>query len=179
MCLLSGIVSIPAFGAFTAVKLLGICKHRFAFAILSLLTNPYPMKTSILVSFVLLLCSFSLLAQSDKHKVVIQFNDADSVSQTRVLMQVENIRKVWATADIAVVCLSGGLDLLTKKGSKVSQQISDWKQKGVEFLACNNTMNLRKISKDDLIAPAVVIPSAVIELAVKQEAGWSYFRGGK
>jgi hypothetical protein len=39
-------------------------------------------------------------------------------------MQVENIKKVWATADIAVVCLSGGLDLLTKKGSKVSQQLA-------------------------------------------------------
>jgi uncharacterized protein len=123
-----------------------------------------------------------LLAQSTndtKHKVVIQFNDADSVSQTRVLMQVENIRKVWATAEIEVVCLSGGLDLLTKKGSKMSLQIAEWKQKGVEFLACNNTMMLRKIAKEDLIAPAVVIPSAVIELALKQEAGWSYFRGGK
>lgn len=118
-------------------------------------------------------------ASDTKHKIVIQFNDADSVSQTRVLMQVENIRKVWATAEIEVVCLSGGLDLLTKKGSKMSQQIAEWKQKGVEFLACNNTMMLRKIAKEDLIAPAVITPSAVIELAVKQEAGWSYFRGGK
>jgi len=26
---------------------------------------------------------------------------------------------------------------------------------------------------------AIVIPAAVIELATKQEEGWSYFRGGK
>ncbi len=131
---------------------------------------------------VVLFSTSVLLAQSAndaKHKIVIQLNDADSVSQNRVLMQVENIRKVWATAEIEVVCLSGGLDLLTKKGSKMSQQIAEWKQKGVEFLACNNTMMLRKIAKEDLIAPAVVIPSAVVELALKQEAGWSYFRGRK
>ncbi len=137
-------------------------------------------KTFFLV--VVLFSSSVLLAQSTndtKHKIVIQFNDADSVSQTRVLMQVENIRKVWSSADIEVVCLSGGLDLLTKKGSKMSQQVGDWTAKGVVFSACNNTMNLRKITKDDLILPAVVIPSAVIELAQKQEAGWSYFRGGK
>ncbi len=122
---------------------------------------------------------FAQSKQSSKHKVVIQFNDADSVSQTRVLMQVENIRKVWSNAEIEVVCLSGGLDLLTKKGSKLSQQVADWANKGVAFSACNNTMVLRKISKDDLLASAVVIPSAVIELATKQEEGWSYFRGGK
>jgi uncharacterized protein len=140
------------------------------------------MKTKIAFLVIALFSTGILLAQSasdPKHKVVIQFNDADSVSQTRVLMQVENVRKVWATAEIEVVCLSGGLDLLTKKGSKMSQQIAEWKQKGVDFLACNNTMMLRKIAKEDLIAPALVIPSAVIELALKQEAGWSYFRGGK
>ncbi len=140
------------------------------------------MKTKLFFLGIALFSTSVLLAQSAndaKHKIVIQFNDADSVSQNRVLMQVENIRKVWSSAEIEVVCLSGGLDLLTKKGSKMSQQVGEWTSKGVVFSACNNTMTLRKISKEDLIAPAVVIPSAVIELAQKQEAGWSYFRGGK
>jgi intracellular sulfur oxidation DsrE/DsrF family protein len=140
------------------------------------------MKTKLFVLVGALLISGITLAQSGdnaKHKIVIQFNDADSVSQNRVLLQVENIRKVWSAAEIEVVCLSGGLDLLTKKGSKMSQQVAEWTNKGVVFAACNNTMTLRKISKEDLIPQAVVIPAAIIELASKQEAGWSYFRGGK
>jgi intracellular sulfur oxidation DsrE/DsrF family protein len=140
------------------------------------------MKTKLFVLVAALLISGITLAQSGadaKHKIVIQFNDPDSVSQNRVLLQVENIRKVWSTAEIEVVCLSGGLDLLTKKGSKMSQQIAEWTTKGVVFAACNNTMVLRKINKEDLIPQAVVIPAAIIELASKQEAGWSYFRGGK
>lgn len=103
----------------------------------------------------------------------------DSVSQVRAVMQVENIRKVWADADIEVVCLSGGLDLLTSKNSKASQKVTEWSQKGVTFAACNNTMIARNIKKEDLLLEAVVIPSAAIELVIKQEAGWSYFRGGK
>lgn len=118
-------------------------------------------------------------AKAGKHKVVIQFNDMDSVSQVRAVMQVENIRKVWADADIEVVCLGGGLDLLTSKNSKVRTQVATWTEKGVTFAACNNTMMLRNIKKEDLLPQALVIPSAVIELATKQEGGWAYFKGGK
>lgn len=139
------------------------------------------MKTLILVLVAVFLGPVGVLAQSKKgiHKIVIQFNEADSVSQSRVVMQVENIRKVWADAQVEVVCLGGGLDLLTTKASKHSNTVADWTQKGVIFAACNNSMNLRKISKEDLLPQAVVIPAAVIELAAKQEEGWSYFRGGK
>jgi intracellular sulfur oxidation DsrE/DsrF family protein len=140
------------------------------------------MKALTLVLVVALLVPVTALAQSRgkaKHKIVIQFTDADSVSQNRVTLQVENIRKVWADAEIEVVCLGGGLDLLTTKSSKYSKAVAEWTQKGVVFAACNNTMNIRKISKEDLLPQAVVIPAAVIELALKQEAGWSYFRGGK
>ena len=114
-----------------------------------------------------------------KHRIVIQFNDPDSVSQVRTLMQVENIRKIWADAQIEVVCLGGGLDLLMNKNSKAKNLVADWSGKGVIFAACNNTMMNRKVTKEDLLPQAVVVPAAVIELATRQEEGWSYFRGGK
>jgi uncharacterized protein len=69
--------------------------------------------------------------------------------------------------------------LLTTKNSKVSKAVAEWTQKGVTFAACNNTMTIRKINKEDLIPQAVVVPAAIMELALKQEAGWSYFGGGK
>jgi Uncharacterized conserved protein len=143
------------------------------------------MKTkNLLVIASLLLAPIASIAQQAsadgaKHKIVIQFNDPDSVSQVRIGMQVENIRKIWANAEVEVVCLGGGLDLLTTKNSKVSKVVAEWSQKGVVFAACNNTMNLRKITKEELLSQAVIVPAAVIELALKQEAGWSYFRGGK
>jgi len=114
-----------------------------------------------------------------QHRIVMQFNDPDSVSQTRTLLQVQNVRKIWPDAQIEVVCLGGGLDLLMTKNSKASNLVAEWSGKGVIFAACNNTMMNRKVTKEDLLPQAVVVPAAVIELATRQEEGWSYFRGGK
>lgn len=144
-------------------------------------------KAKLYFTLSLLLLPIILIAQKKKesgssqanHRIVIQFNEADSVSQVRAVMQVENIRNIWADAQIELVCMGGGIDLLMKKNSKVSNKVADWTAKGVTFAACNNTMMVRNVKKEDLLPQAVVVPAAVIELATKQEQGWSYFRGGK
>ena len=139
------------------------------------------MKTRIfIVAVAVLLVPVLVSAQKNaKHKVVIQFNDMDSVSQVRAVKQIENIRQVWADAVIEIVCLAGGLDLLTTKNSKASNQVAELSGKGVTFAACNNTMMMRNIKKEDLLPQAVVIPSAAIEILSKQEEGYAYFKGGK
>lgn len=132
----------------------------------------------------LLVVTFPGLAQPGdvvdmkKHKIVMQFTDSDSVSQASVLLQVKNIRTAWPNADVEVVCHGPGLDLLQKAKSKVTDQISEWSGKGVVFAACNNTMKRRNIKKEDLLAPVVVVPSAMIELTLKQEEKWAFVKGG-
>ena len=114
-----------------------------------------------------------------KHKIVIQFADSDSLAQVRVTQQIGNVLRCWPNAEIEIVCLSGGLDLLMTSNSKASKEVADWTAKGMVFAACNNTMKNRNITKEDLLSQAVVVPSAIVELATKQEQGWSYFRSGK
>ena len=114
-----------------------------------------------------------------KHKVVIQFADADSLAQIRVTQQVGNVLRCWPNAEIEIVCLAGGLDLLMTSKSTASKEVADWTAKGIVFAACNNTMKNRNIKKEDLLSQAVVVPSAIVELATKQEQGWSYFRSGR
>ena len=133
----------------------------------------------------ILVCTGNLLAQQNdgvvdmkKHKIVLQFTDSDSLSQAIVLGQVKNIRTAWPNADIEVVCHGGGLELLQTDKSKVTSQIVEWGGKGVVFAACNNTMKKRNIKKEDLLTPAIVVPSAMIELTLKQEKGWAYVKGG-
>jgi len=114
-----------------------------------------------------------------KHKIVIQFADADSLAQVRVTQQVGNVLRCWPNAEIEIVCLAGGLDLLMTSKSTASKEVADWTAKGIIFAACNNTMKNRNIKKEDLLSQAVVVPSAIVELATKQEQGWSYFRSGR
>jgi intracellular sulfur oxidation DsrE/DsrF family protein len=135
--------------------------------------------------FFLLFLSFPLWAQTNddvvdlkKHKIVMQFSDGDSLSQVSIVGQVKNVRTAWPNAQIEVVCHGPGLDLLITSLSKVSDQVADWNSKGVVFAACNNTMKRRKVKKEDLIPAARVVPSAIVELTLKQERGWSYIKGG-
>ena len=113
-----------------------------------------------------------------KHKIVIQFSDSDSLSQASVTGQVKNIRTAWPNAEVELVCHGPGLDLLVTSKSKASKAVADWSAQGVTFAACNNTMRRRNIKKGDLLPSAQVVPSAMIELVLKQEKGWAYVKGG-
>lgn len=139
------------------------------------------LSTLLLVS---LSCSV-LRAQSDsdvvdlkKHKVVIQFSDSDSLSQASVTGQVKNIRTAWPNAEVELVCHGPGLELLVTSKSKASKAVADWSAQGVTFAACNNTMRRRNIKKEDLLPSVQIVPSAMIELVLKQEKGWAYVKGG-
>lgn len=113
-----------------------------------------------------------------KHKIVMQFSDSDSLSQASVVGQVKNIRTAWPNAEIEVVCHGPGLDLLVASKSKAATQVNEWSGKGVTFSACNNTMKRRNVKKEDLIPSSHIVPSAMIELTLKQEKGWAYVKGG-
>lgn len=131
----------------------------------------------------ILACTGNLFAQNDgvldmkKHKIVMQFTSSDSVSQASVVGQVKNIRTAWPNAQIEVVCHGPGLDLLQTTKSKAASQVAEWSGKGVVFAACNNTMKRKNLKKEDLLNTAVVVPSAMIELTLKQEKGWAYVKG--
>jgi intracellular sulfur oxidation DsrE/DsrF family protein len=141
------------------------------------------MKTLILLTLVFI--SISLMAQQANgvidmkpHKIVMQFTDSDSLSQASVVGQVKNIRTAWPHAEIEVVCHGPGLDLLISKTSKASAQVAEWSSKGVVFAACGNTMKRKNLKAEDLLKAATVVPSAMVELTLKQEGDWAYVKGG-
>ena len=45
-------------------------------------------------------------------------------------------------------------------------------------MACQFSMKERKVSKEELIANAIVVPGGIIEIVQKQEQGWSYIKAG-
>ncbi len=131
-----------------------------------------------LVAFV----STTALCQSnvvDKkpHKILMQFTSGDSVSQASVLLQAGNILEALPNARIEVVCHGGGLDLLTTAKSKGAQTVKELSSKGVVFAACNNTMKRRNLTAKDLLPQAIMVPSAMVEMVLKEEQGWSYVKG--
>jgi intracellular sulfur oxidation DsrE/DsrF family protein len=121
----------------------------------------------------------SAVVDTKEHKLVMQCMRADSVEQDIVLSQVSNILAAWPKAKIEVVCHGGGLDLLVTSKAKFAQRLADLSRQGVVFAACNNSMKRRKVKKEDLVQSATVVPSAMVELASKQEQNWSYVKAGQ
>ena len=120
----------------------------------------------------------SEVVDTKKHRVVMQVTDGDSLSQASITAQVKNIRTALPNAEIEVVCQGPGLDLLMKAKSKSSKAVAEWSAQGVVFAACNNSMKRRNVKPEDLLPVARIVPSALVELTLKQEDGWAYVKGG-
>ncbi len=131
----------------------------------------------LLVSFLTIGQRPGEVVDTDVHKIVIQFSRGDSIEQMAIVGQLGNIRSSLPNAQIEVVCHSSGLDVLTISKSAVAKAIGDLAAKGVVFAACNNTMRRLNLKKDDLLPVSVIVPSAMVELVLKQEKGWAYLKG--
>jgi intracellular sulfur oxidation DsrE/DsrF family protein len=67
---------------------------------------------------------------------------------------------------------------LVASKSHLTGDIEALSKKGVQFSACENTMNKYGITKSMLLPSASTVPSGVAELILKQEAGWGYLKAG-
>jgi len=118
------------------------------------------------------------VVDTEGHQVVIQVTQGDSSFQLSVIGQIRNIKKALPNAEIEVVCHSQGLPMLVKAETKVAKHIEELSQQSVTFVACQNTMDRKKLGQADLVPLAKVVPSEMVEIILKQEAGWPYLKGG-
>jgi uncharacterized protein len=68
---------------------------------------------------------------------------------------------------------------LLKKSTEYAQRLKEASDKGVVLAACQNSMRAAKVTTEDLFPFAAQVDSGVAELVRKQEAGWSYIKGGE
>jgi intracellular sulfur oxidation DsrE/DsrF family protein len=81
-------------------------------------------------------------------------------------------------SEVEVLAYGGGIDIL-KTGAETSKELASLQKKGVHFVACENAMRAHHISKAELQPGVSSVPSGVVELVEKQEAGWSYVKVGR
>ena len=142
------------------------------------------MKNLILL-FLALITMTSCNAQSkkaevnQKHRVVFQMNSNDPQSQKVLINNIENIKETWGTnVTIEVVAYGPGIEFVMTEKSAVAEGIAIMIKNGVIFVACENTMAKKNITKEELIENVGTVPSGIVEVIIKQEQGWSYIKGG-
>ena len=140
-------------------------------------------KLSSFLVIMLIFVSAQLQAQnnvSEKvHHVVMQLNTADTAAWSSVLGNIKNFQKIWpGKVEVEVVVHGKALNFLVASKSHLVEDIENLSKKGVQFSACENTMNKYGITKAMLLSSAKTVPSGVAELILKQEAGWGYLKAG-
>jgi intracellular sulfur oxidation DsrE/DsrF family protein len=139
----------------------------------------------ILLVMMLFVVSNSLSAQSANGqtaakyqglKIVFQLTSADTVIHQTLMSQLKNYYSVAPDTKFEVVCHGGGLNMLLKKTCVIQDQIKMYAVQGVSFVACEFAMKKRNVTKEELVEGAGTVTSGVLEIAKKQQEGWSYIK---
>lgn len=110
-------------------------------------------------------------------KVVVHINFSESGVQEAGLKNVMNILKQAPDARVEVVCHGAGVGLVEKARTDHAEAVEALVKKGVEFVACENTMRRKSIRKEDLLPGVGTVPSGAFEVVRKQQVdGYAYFK---
>jgi intracellular sulfur oxidation DsrE/DsrF family protein len=129
----------------------------------------------------LLFISFQVRAQvvsEEPHRIIFQLTDGDSITHFKFIRQINNILAAAPNAQVEVVTHGMGIDLLKIKNNPLENSLKDLKARGVEFVICENTLKQRNMKKEQFLPLSGFVPSAVLELVIKQEKGWIYIKAG-
>jgi intracellular sulfur oxidation DsrE/DsrF family protein len=142
------------------------------------------MNKAFVLAVAILLSSFFANAQQTAaekapHRVVIQLSSSDTLAWKGLMNNIKNLKVAWEdSVAIEVVVHGPGIGFLMKEKTTQIDRIIYFKSKGVEFVACENTLIERKITKESIIPEARFVKSAVVEIISRQEQGWSYIKSG-
>jgi intracellular sulfur oxidation DsrE/DsrF family protein len=112
-----------------------------------------------------------------KNRVVMQVSDADPGKWNLALNNARNLQVDLGRdgVEIEIVAYGPGIGML-KRESPVASRIADALGAGVEVVACENTMNGQKLTKDDMLPKIGYVSAGVVELMRKQQQGYAYIR---
>lgn len=142
-----------------------------------------------LVAFILLMTSVCAMAAdpapavatgsdgATRQKLVMQVSDGDPVHWRRVLGNARNVQTALGAAnvEIEIVAFGPGLDMITQS-STVKDRVRDMIGAGVRIVACENTMKIHKLTRDDMLPSLVYVEAGIVEVMVRQQQGFIYIR---
>lgn len=113
------------------------------------------------------------------HRLVIQVTSGDTLVWKGLINNLKHLQAGWGdSAQILVVAHGPGIDLLRKEQTTQQNQITNFNKLGIQFLACENTMAERKITKESIVKESGFVKMGIGEIVRLQEAGWSYIKAG-
>jgi intracellular sulfur oxidation DsrE/DsrF family protein len=117
-------------------------------------------------------------AQDGKpHKVVFQVSDADPAKWNLALNNARNVQADLGAdqTSIEIVAYGPGIGML-KMDSPTATRVAEALGKGVEIVACENTMRAMRLGREDMLPQIGYVPAGVVEIMARQKQGYAYVR---
>jgi intracellular sulfur oxidation DsrE/DsrF family protein len=117
-------------------------------------------------------------AQASKpHKVVFQVSDAEPAKWNLALNNARNVQADLGAdqTTIEIVVYGPGIGML-KMDSTAGSRVAEAMGKGVEIVACENTMRAMKLGREDMLPQIGYVPAGVVEIMARQKQGYAYVR---
>src|SRR5437868_1331871 len=112
-----------------------------------------------------------------KHSVILQVSDKDPVRWNLALNNARNVQADLGAENvqIEIVAYGPGLEML-KAESPVAGGLAGALDASVRLIACENTMNNNKVSRDDMYSGISYVQAGVTHIMKRQRQGWAYIR---
>ena len=116
-----------------------------------------------------------------KYRVVWQVTAKTPEQWAAMQLNVENFRASVgpANSEVTVIAHGNGIGMVQSSNAAQAERIKKLMTEGVKFMACENTMKRKKISKEDILPGVGFVDSGVAEVVRLQADGWAYIKAGE
>ncbi len=120
----------------------------------------------------------SAQSEARHHRIVMQLVSGDTLVHKGLMRQLRNMKEAAPDMELEVVCHGPGMDMLMSDRSIVADRVKEFSDKGIHFLACENTIKERKLDRAQVLPSAGLVNAGIIHIVERQEDGWSYIKAG-
>lgn len=138
------------------------------------------LRNTLLLFFLAVVGIATASAAEREEKVVYHISDSAIASQA--LVNIRNHLDASPKAKIVVVTHGAGIDFLlegakNKTGNPYEIPVQELAGRGVQFRVCNNTLETRKIDKNQVLPEATIVPSGTAEIGrLQSREGYAYIK---
>jgi intracellular sulfur oxidation DsrE/DsrF family protein len=130
--------------------------------------------TGLFVAFMI-----SAVGQETKQKIIIDVTSTDNKVYKSVLLTINLMSKSYPDSQFEVIVYGEAVPMLMKNQSIVSNDIINYADnENVVFTACEVSMELFGIEKDQLLNGVGTVGNAIEAIVRKQDLGWGYIKSG-
>jgi uncharacterized protein len=116
---------------------------------------------------------------SPHHHIVVDLTTVISDGWALTLSNVEGLKKYFKDdAEIEFIVHGPAVSMLHRDDDDFAVRIRRLHEAGVRFVVGTSTLDSSHATKADMFPFVEYVPSATAEIILKQEAGWSYPKGG-